>query len=95
MAGVAAWFAVTGQPSANPRGNWLREADLVCIKVEGPHTSPMYDPFSHLVFAARSSDVRHVVIDGRVVVRNREIQTLDRERIETQAREFSESISAS
>ena len=69
-----------------------READLVCVAVEGPHATPMYDPYSHLVFAARSSDVRHVMIRGQVVVRNRELQTLDVERIEAQARELSETI---
>jgi 5-methylthioadenosine/S-adenosylhomocysteine deaminase len=68
------------------------EADLICIAIDGPHTAPMYDPLSHLVFAARASDVRHVVVRGQVVVRNRELQTLDRERIEAQAREFSETI---
>jgi 5-methylthioadenosine/S-adenosylhomocysteine deaminase len=52
----------------------------------------MYDPFSHMVFAARAADVRHVVVQGAVVVRNRELQTLDRERIERQAREFSENL---
>jgi 5-methylthioadenosine/S-adenosylhomocysteine deaminase len=68
------------------------EADLICVAIDGPHTAPMYDPLSHLVFAARASDVRHVMIRGQVVVRNRELQTLDRERIEAQAREFSETI---
>jgi len=68
------------------------EADLVCVAVEGPHATPMYDPYSHLVFSARSADVRHVMIRGQVVVRNRELQTLDVERIEAQARELSETI---
>jgi len=69
-----------------------READLICVAVEGPHATPMYDPFSHLVFAARSADVRHVMIHGQVVVRNRKLLTLDAERIEAQAREYSETI---
>lgn len=72
-----------------------READLICVAVDGPHTAPMYDPFSHLVFAARSSDVRHVMIRGQVVVRNHELQTMDRERVEAQAREFSENVRSS
>ena len=72
-----------------------READLICVAVDGPHTAPMYDPFSHLVFAARSSDVRHVMIRGQVVVRNHELQTIDQERIEAQAREFSENVRSS
>ena len=68
------------------------EADLICVKVEGPHTAPMYDPYSHIVFAARAADVRHTVIRGRIVVRNRQLKTLDLDRIEAQAREFSETI---
>jgi len=72
-----------------------READLICVAVDGPRTAPMYDPFSHLVFAARSSDVRHVMIRGQIVVRNHELQTMDRERIEAQAREFSENVRSS
>jgi 5-methylthioadenosine/S-adenosylhomocysteine deaminase len=69
-----------------------READLICVSIDGPHTAPMYDPFSHMVFAARASDIRHVMVRGTVLVRNRELKTLDGERIEAQAREFSESI---
>ncbi len=72
-----------------------READLICVAVDGPRTAPMYDPFSHLAFAARSSDVRHVMIRGQIVVRNHELQTMDRERIEAQAREFSENVRSS
>lgn len=68
------------------------EADLICISIDGPHTAPLYDPFSHLVFAARSADVRHVMVRGKILVRDRELLTLDRERVEAQAREFSERI---
>jgi len=69
-----------------------READLVCVAVDRPHTAPMYEPFSHLIFSARTADVRHVMVHGKVVVRDWELQTLDRERIEAQARELSETI---
>ena len=68
------------------------EADVICVSIDGPHTTPMYDPFSHMVFAARAADVRHVMVRGNVVVRNRELMTLDQERIEAQAREFSEIV---
>ena len=66
-----------------------KQADLVCIAIDGPHATPSYDPFSHLVFAARASDVRHVLIHGRLVVGNRNLNSLDQERIEAQAREYS------
>jgi 5-methylthioadenosine/S-adenosylhomocysteine deaminase len=69
-----------------------RDADIICVAVDGPHSAPMYDPFSHLVFAARAADVRHAVVRGSVVMRNRQLLTLDLERIEAQAREFSETV---
>jgi 5-methylthioadenosine/S-adenosylhomocysteine deaminase len=67
-------------------------ADLICVSVDGPHSAPLYDPFSHMVFAARAADVRHVMVGGSVLVRNRQLTTLDGERIEAQAREFSETV---
>ncbi|MEJ2189663.1 MAG: amidohydrolase family protein [Acidobacteriota bacterium] len=69
-----------------------READLICVSVNEPHTVPLYDPESHLVFAARSADVRHVMVRGKVLVRDRKLLTIDRERIEAQVREFADSM---
>jgi 5-methylthioadenosine/S-adenosylhomocysteine deaminase len=69
-----------------------READLICVAMDGAHTTPMYDPISHLLFAARSSDVRHVMVRGRVVVRNRELLTLDLERIRAEVRDVAARI---
>ncbi|HSN57669.1 MAG TPA: hypothetical protein VLT32_23575, partial [Candidatus Sulfomarinibacteraceae bacterium] len=65
-----------------------KQADLVCISVDGAHATPLYDPFSHLVFAARASDVRHVLIHGKLVVGNRSLNTVDFERIRTEVREL-------
>ena len=69
-----------------------KQADLLCLAVDGPHATPIFDPWSHLVFAARSSDVRHVLVPGRLVVGNRTLNTLDQERIEAQANEFAEQL---
>jgi 5-methylthioadenosine/S-adenosylhomocysteine deaminase len=69
-----------------------KRADLVCIAVDGPHATPSFDPFSHLVFAARASDIRHVLVGGKLVVGNRTLLTVDLERIEAQAREFAERL---
>ena len=70
------------------------EADLICIANDGPHAIPVYDPFSHLVYAARSSDVRHVLVRGRAVIRNGSPQTLDMERIAARAREQARRIAS-
>lgn len=54
-----------------------KRADVICMAVEDPHAVPLYDPVSHLVYAARASDVRHVVVNGKVVVENRKVLTVD------------------
>ena len=54
-----------------------KRADVICVALDRPRAVPAYDPFSHLAYAARAADVAHVVVDGRVVVRDRELQTVD------------------
>lgn len=54
-----------------------KQADLVVLDTNQPHLTPMYHPASHLVYAASASDVRHVMIDGRWVVRDKELLTID------------------
>lgn len=50
-----------------------RRADLIMLDIEEPHWIPNYDPVSNLVYAARSADVSTVIIDGRLVMKDREI----------------------
>jgi len=54
-----------------------KRADLVLIDLSAPHLFPMYEPYSHLVYAARASDVRTVIIEGQVVLLDRQIQSID------------------
>jgi 5-methylthioadenosine/S-adenosylhomocysteine deaminase len=58
-----------------------KRADLIIIDTHKPHLTPLYDPVSHLVYAASGSDVRDVIIDGRLVVRDRTVLSLDVEMI--------------
>ena len=71
-----------------------KEADVVCIDVRAPHATPMFDPFSHLTYAARSADVRHVMVRGRVLVRNRTLETIDYEAIQAKVQEITARISS-
>jgi len=68
------------------------EADLICLSLDGAHATPSYEPLSHVAYVARSSDVRHVMIAGRVVVHDRELRTVDIDRIRTEAREVAAKI---
>lgn len=54
-----------------------KNADLIIIDTHKPHLTPLYDPVSHLVYAARGSDVRDVIIGGRLVVRDGALLTFD------------------
>jgi 5-methylthioadenosine/S-adenosylhomocysteine deaminase len=54
-----------------------KKADIIIIDTSAPHMTPMYEPFSHLVYAANGSDVTHTIIGGRLVMENRRLLTLD------------------
>jgi 5-methylthioadenosine/S-adenosylhomocysteine deaminase len=47
------------------------------MEARQPHLTPLFDAEKALVYSARGGDVRDVVIDGRVVMRNREVLTVD------------------
>jgi len=69
-----------------------KRADFVALDMDKPHLVPAPDPVSALVFAANGSDVDTVVIDGQIVVRGREVLTMDEERILAEARERAEKL---
>jgi len=48
-----------------------KKADLIIIDTHKPHLTPLYDPVSHIVYAASGSDVRDVIVDGQLLVLNR------------------------
>lgn len=52
-------------------------ADLVVVDLEAAHLTPAHDLVSHLAYATRGSDVRHTICDGRVLMRDREVLTMD------------------
>ncbi|MGD8368330.1 MAG: amidohydrolase [Desulfobacterales bacterium] len=58
-----------------------KAADLIVLDTAAPHLMPMYRPVSHLVYAARGSDVRDVMVGGRFVVRDRKLLTADVEEL--------------
>lgn len=58
-----------------------KKADLILVDFHKPHLYPRHDTAAHLVYAAQSADVKTVVIDGKVVMENRQVLTMDEERI--------------
>jgi len=64
-----------------------KRADMILINLEGLHTTPRPDLVSTVVYAAEASDVDTVIIDGRVVMRERALNTLDERAVIEQARD--------
>ena len=58
-----------------------KKADIVVVDLQSPHLVPLYNPFSSLVYSANGADVRDVIVDGQILLRNRVFQTLDPEEI--------------
>ncbi|MGW1491980.1 amidohydrolase [Streptomyces sp. NPDC002402] len=68
-----------------------RRADLILVDLSGPHTQPLHDIAATLVHSARSGDVRTTVVDGRVLMRDRRLLTVD---VPAVAAELSERLPA-
>jgi 5-methylthioadenosine/S-adenosylhomocysteine deaminase len=69
-------------------------ADLGVLDLKAPHLTPPHDLVSHLAYAARGSDVRHTICDGRVLMRDREVLTMDEGAVIEKAAERAEALIA-
>lgn len=65
-----------------------KKADCIVLDLDQPHLTPIYNPISHLVYAARGGDVIHSVINGRVVMEQRRLLTIDEQAILARAAEI-------
>jgi len=72
-----------------------KRADLVVVDLDELHQTPRYNIYSHLVYATKASDVRTVVIEGRVVMRDRRLLTLNEPLIKQKARALRERVTRS
>ncbi len=87
--GGAAILGLASQVGALTPG---RKADLVVLDLNQPHLTPLYDPYSHLVYAAGGADVQTVMVNGRLVVQDRRLLTFDLEETMARARELAQGI---
>jgi 5-methylthioadenosine/S-adenosylhomocysteine deaminase len=63
-----------------------KRADLILIRLDAVHNQPVNDLFSQLVHCAKASDVQTVIVDGRVVMRDRQLQLTEEGKVLEQAR---------
>ncbi|MEA2102199.1 MAG: amidohydrolase [Thermodesulfobacteriota bacterium] len=69
-----------------------KDADIIVVSTHSPHLVPMYDPFSHIVYSASGPDVSCCIIQGRVVMDNRQIPGMDLDLIMKKVREIADRI---
>ncbi|RLG40862.1 MAG: hypothetical protein DRO05_05390 [Thermoproteota archaeon] len=65
-------------------------ADVILLNTELPWWTPLHSVISHLVYAARSTDVNTAIINGRVVLKDGKLTTLDEEEIRAKAVDISQ-----
>lgn len=66
-----------------------KQADIVVISLDDPAMTPLHDPWSVLVYGANADNVRHTMVAGRFLMRDRKIDHLDLEAILAHSREIS------
>jgi len=55
-----------------------KRADLITVSMSATRQTPSYDPVSHLVYVTRGDDVRTSIVNGRILMKDRQLRTLDR-----------------
>jgi 5-methylthioadenosine/S-adenosylhomocysteine deaminase len=72
-----------------------KKADLIIVDTGAPHAVPMYNAYSEIVYALKASDVRTVVIAGKILMEERRMLTLNEKEILAKAEEYKKKIEAS
>jgi 5-methylthioadenosine/S-adenosylhomocysteine deaminase len=72
-----------------------KRADLIVVGTSEPRLHPLYDPVSHLVYVAKGADVRHVVVEGRLIMRDRRVLTLDQSAVLAEAERLKADVAKS
>ena len=69
-----------------------KRADVILVHMDRAHQLPVYNVYSHLVYTTKADDVATVLINGKVVMRDRQVLTLEHAEIAAKAREYRDRI---
>jgi 5-methylthioadenosine/S-adenosylhomocysteine deaminase len=72
-----------------------KRADVITIRLNEPHAVPIYNVYSHLVYALKSSDVADVMVNGRVIVRDKKMMTINPGPVLAKAADYQERVKKS
>ena len=71
-----------------------KRADLLIVSMAAARQTPMYDPVSHLVYVTRGDDVRTTIVNGKVLMRDRKVLTLNAPQVLSEARGYAAKVRA-
>ena len=71
-----------------------KRADIIVVSVAGARQTPMYDPLSHLVYVTRGDDVTSTIVNGKVLMRDRNVLTLNEADVIKEANGFAAKVRA-
>jgi 5-methylthioadenosine/S-adenosylhomocysteine deaminase len=69
-----------------------KKADIITVDLRKPHLVPLYNPISTIVYSACGSDVKDVIVNGQVLMKDRSFTDLDAEEVMAKVREISKRI---
>src|SRR3954468_20033593 len=69
-----------------------KRADLITVSMNSARQTPMYDAVSHLVYVTRGDDVRNTIVNGKVLMRDRRMTTLNESEVLAQARTLAQKV---
>lgn len=69
-----------------------KRADLIIVDLESAHQTPVYNIYSALVYATKASDLETVIVNGRIIMQNRRVLTIDERSVRVKANEYRDRI---
>jgi 5-methylthioadenosine/S-adenosylhomocysteine deaminase len=69
-----------------------KQADIILVDTDSPNMVPMYNPYSQLVYSACGADVRDVLVNGKILYKDRQFADLDKDEIISRVKEISQAL---
>jgi cytosine/adenosine deaminase-related metal-dependent hydrolase len=67
-------------------------ADIIVVDTKAPNMVPIYNPYSVMVYSAYAANVKHTVVDGKILMKDRTMTTVDEDKIREEALEFADKV---
>jgi 5-methylthioadenosine/S-adenosylhomocysteine deaminase len=69
-----------------------KHADLITVSMSAPRQTPLYDVVSHLVYVTRGDDVRTTIVNGKVLMKDRQMRTMNQAEVVAEANRLSQKV---